>query len=305
MRIVTLSLAASLLLFATPTRAQEKPPEPPADDAAAASAKKAREVLVQAAAGQNAGDLAEPGVLQSLHIVFHAAEFQRQKEDEKGQLVDAGRVAVDEDGLVVDWMQGSVRTQVTVDSTTSVKGWFAPMKVAWIFDGKKSTLLAGDDHRADYDQLQRQRRIIDRLAEVAILGKLAAAPEPWRVASDTDPKFIAIERVPAQGLLPLLLRVARLDGGKFGDVIGSEIASPGAEPQLERFAYDAKYPKVRRKDASGALIDTAVRFPFVVDVEDPPRAGETAPRNVFHGKIVAVEVNTLKPLDFAQPKPPK
>src|SRR6185503_17879512 len=72
-----------------PAVPQDEPPPPPrksepetrtetalpSQDAAAlaASDKRAREILAYAAARQNAGDLVEPGRLESFHVVFHSA----------------------------------------------------------------------------------------------------------------------------------------------------------------------------------------------------------------------------------------
>src|SRR5215831_9983976 len=122
----------------------EKPPEPapakPAVDAAAeaASDKKARAILAKAAERQHAGDLVEPGKLQSFHVSFHAAQVERTKVGKDGRETVV-LVQADDDGLVVDWMQGSIKTQFTLDDATTTKAWYERLRVGWISDGKTTS----------------------------------------------------------------------------------------------------------------------------------------------------------------------
>jgi hypothetical protein len=290
---------------AKPAPAEEKPAAPPAKPAAdpaaeAESDKKAREILAKAAERQNAGDLVEPGKLESFHVVFHVATIERTTTNKEGQEVKT-LIELDDDGLVVDWLKGSIKTTITFEGATTTKARYLPMETAWISDGTTVSALTGD-RKADFEQLELHRRVIDQLLDVAFLGKLAAGKARWRVLADaTVPGAVAIERLPpaeTPNALRITLWIARGADGAVGDVV--QAAMPSTEDKdtsfVYRFGYHVDFPKVSRKDA-----ETKMRFPYSIDVEE--RRGAEKPRPMLALKVDSVSLNSVVELDFARPKP--
>jgi hypothetical protein len=283
--------------------------EKPAPDAAAvaASDKKAREILAHAAERQNAGDLAEAGRLESFHVVFHSARFEREKTNEKGEPMTPDTVDTDVDGLVVDWKQGSIKTQLTVDGNTITKAWYDPRKAGWVYDGTKVSSLLGADRRADYDQLQFHRKIIDQLVDVAILAKMVNDKSRWRVLDDSAPyeKTVAIQRLPtaeAPETVQIVLWVENPAEGEYGDIVAASMppTERGGATLYYRFAYDEKYPEMRRNGPNG-LEPAKMRFPKGVGVYEQ-RPDETTPREVLRVITRSVDINSVKDEDFRQPR---
>lgn len=299
---------------------QEKPsetapapaPEPPADDASQA---KPRLILAKAAARQDAGDLTDPGKLDSFHVVFHKATFESTKTSADGKTTTQ-MVETDEGGLVFDWKQGSVKTALTVDGETTTKAWNEKRKLGWIFDGRKVASLLGAEHKADYDQLQFHRRVIDQLLDVAILDKLLKDKSRWTMLegakpfeTETEPAgpTVAVKRTPPADnptAPPITLWIANPAEGEYGDVVAASMPplEPGDATLLYRFSYHETFPKVRVKTGDAEPADAKLRFPFKVTVHEKfPDAAE--PRKVLEVFTKSVDVNTVVDHDFAQPKP--
>jgi hypothetical protein len=303
---------------AKPAPVQEKPVEKPAappaeaklaaDPAAdAASDKKARAILAKAAERQNAGDLVEPGKLQSFHVSFHKASVERTKVDKEGHETTT-LIEADDDGLVVDWMLGSIKTQFTLNEETTTKAWYQPMKLGWVSDGKTTSSLLGADRKTDYDQLMFQRQVIDRLLDAVILGKLLAADARWRVIEGdaTYPATVAIERVATPTAPSLKLWIDHPTKDQFGDVVHA--AMPSIENEgttlIFDFTYDDKLMegRVLRRGDDGAVAPTPMRFPFKVETFELD-AGQKKPRKVLEVFDGTASLNTVVDSDFAQPKP--
>jgi hypothetical protein len=279
-----------------------KPETPPADEDA-----KARAILAKAAALQSAGDLAEPGKLESFHVVFHKATFERQTTRADGTST-AETVEADTDGLVMRWKKGSLRTDITLDGHTTAKAWYEPMKIGWIYDGKRVASLLGDDRKNDYDELQFHRRVIDQLLDVAILDKLLRDGSKWKVLPDAAPytNAVAIRRTPpdgAQKAAPLTLWIDHPSADVWGDVVAAATppSSDGGATIRYEFKYHDTFPKVRRKTGEADPEPTKMRFPFQVVVHEQ-RADEAKARKVLEVFTNSVDINTVTDGDFAQPK---
>lgn len=333
MNLIPRPLVASLVIVALAGAlsygmdGQDPPPAPKADDkpvaknddaakadagaaAESASNEKARAILKEAAGWQNAGDLGQPGKLVGFHVVFAAAQFERQKTNDKGEPLKPDLVEADPDGLVFDWMQGSIKTQVTVDGNTTTKALYDKYKIAWISDGKSVSTLAGAGHKNDYDEILFHQRVIDQLLEVAFLDKLARDQSRWKVLDDNShPGAVAIQRVPtgdAVEIVQITLWIEKAADGSYGKVVAA------AMPPLERggptlyydFTYDRDLVKVSRAQSDGKLVDFEMNFPSLVDVYEQ-RAGKDERRRVLHVQPKQVLINTVVDADFAQPVPAK
>jgi hypothetical protein len=283
------------------------PPAPNPEAPAADEDSKAREILAKAAARQAAGDLAEPGKLDSFHVVFHKATFERQTTRPDGTST-AETVEADTDGLVMRWMKGSLRTDITLDGRTTAKAWYDPMKIGWIYDGKRVASLLGADRKSDYDELQFHRRVIDQLLDVAILDKLLRDGSKWKVLADAAPytNTVAIRRTPPDGAgraAPLTLWIDHPSADVWGDVVAA--ATPPSDDVHATIRYEFKYhetfPKVRRKAGDADPEPTKMRFPFQVVVHEQ-RADEAKARKVLEVFTNAVDVNTVTDADFKQPR---
>jgi hypothetical protein len=296
-----------------PAPAPSPSPEPPAADA---SQEKARVVLGKAAARQDAGDLAEPGKLDSFHVVFHKATFESTKTSADGKSETTQMIQTDDGGLVFDWKQGSVKTQLTVDERTTTKSWYEPLKYGWFYDGEKVQSLLGAEHKADYDQLQFHRRVIDQLLDVAILSKLLRDKSVWSVIEGAKPfaaegddvgAAVAVKRTPPAdnpNALPVTLWIAHPSAEEYGDVVAASMPplEPGGATLLYRFAYHESFPKVRVKTGDAEPADAKLRFPFKVTVHEKlPGAAE--PRKVLEVFTRSVDVNTVTDDAFKRPKP--
>jgi hypothetical protein len=280
-------------------------PKPDAAKVAAEDAK-ARAILAKAAELQHAGDLAEPGKLESFHVVFMKAAFERTTT--KGGYESTQLAETDRDGLVFDWMKGSLKTQVTFDGRTTTKAWYEPLAIGWIHDGEHVASLTGAKYKSDYDQLQFHRTVVAQLLDLAILGKLLRDKSTWRVVADpaSPPNTVEIERVPAadaKGAVALKLWVANPSEGVYGDVVAAWMppASDGGPAVFYDFRYHETFPTVRVKTGDAEPAVASLRFPFVVDVYEqrPGSAEKTKVLEVYAG---TVDVNTLTDADFAQPK---
>lgn len=300
---------------ATPQTAPSPPPAADGKDGAPAAPKpaaadddaKAREILAKAAARQNAGDLAKPGALESFHVVFHKATFEREKTKSDGSTTNE-MVEVDTDGLVMKWKKGSLRTDVTVDGNTTAKAWYQPMKIGWIFDGKRVASLAGADRKNDNDELQFHRRVVDQLLDVAILDKMLHDGSKWTVLPDSAPyaNAVALRRTPPDGAAnaaALTLWIDHPSADEWGDVIAA--ATPPSADVAATLRYEFKYndsfPAVRVKSGDGEPAASKLRFPFQVIVHQQGR-DEPKPRKVLEVFTKSVDLNTVADGDFAQPK---
>jgi hypothetical protein len=291
----------------------EKPAAPPAatkpapDAAEAASDTKARAILAKAAERQNAGDLVEPGKLESFHVVFKAAQVERTKVDKAGHETVV-LIQADDDGLVVDWKQGSIKLQFTLDGATTTKGWYEPRGSPWVSDGKSTLLLLGADHKTDYDQLMFQRKVIDRLLDVAILGKLLSGDARWRVIEGdaTYPKTVAIARLATATTPSLTLWIDHPTESEFGDVVHASMAS--IETGGATLVYDLTYNdelmkgRVVRRGADGAAAPTSMRFPFKVEAFERSADAKDR-RKVLEVSDGSASLNTLTDKEFELPAP--
>jgi hypothetical protein len=206
------------------------------------------------------------------------------------------------------WKKGSIRTDVTVDGGTTSKAWYEPMKIGWIYDGKRVASLLGADRKADYDELQFHRRVIDQLLDVAILDKLLRDGSRWTVLSDSAPypNTVAIRRTPPEGAqhaAPITLWIDHPSAEEWGDVVAA--STPPSEGLRATVRYEFKYhesfPKVRRKAGDADPAPAKLRFPFQVIVHQKG-ADDPKPRKVLEVFTQSVDVNTVVDGDFAQPK---
>jgi hypothetical protein len=301
-----------------PAAAAPKPEDKPAEGGAAAEAasnQKAREILKAAAEWQNAGDLERPGQLQSFHVVFSHAKFEREKTNAKGE-TSTQEVDTDDDGLVVAWMQGSIRSQISVHGNTTTKAYYKPRDFAWISDGAKTSSLSGSDRKTDLDELMFHRKVIDQLLDVAFLGKLHRDESRWKLLEDASrPGTVAIQRVPTENALDIVritLWIADDGKGGYGDVVAAEMPPTAGGPTLH---YELKYdegralPTVHRTktDAESqqpVLEKVEMRFPWVVEVFEQ-RPGSAERRPVLKVTTKEISVNTVVDADFEQPLPKK
>jgi len=286
----------------------EKPVAPPpaaTQPADAASDKKARAILAKAAERQNAGDLVEPGKLESFHVVFKAAQVERTKVDKQGRETVV-LIQADDDGLVVDWMQGSIKTQFTLDAATTTKAWFEPRAVGWVSDGKSTASLLGADRKTDYDQLMFQRKVIDRLLDVAILGKLLSGDSRWRVVEGDAryPKTVAIERLGTATAPGLTLWIDHPSESEFGDVVHAAMTSieAGGATLIYDLTYNDELMKGRvvRRGADGTIAPTPMRFPFKVEAFERSADAKDR-RKVLEVSDGSASLNTVTDKDFEQP----
>jgi hypothetical protein len=276
--------------------------------------KKAREVLAKAAERQNAGDLVEPGRLESFHVVFFKATFEAEKTNSKGETTTQ-TIETDEDGLVVDWKQGSIKTQLTIDDNTTTKAWHERSATAWIFDGTKVSSLLGSDRKADYDQVQFHRRVVNQLLDVAILGKMLRDKSRWRTLPDSAPyeNTVALQRITtdAPGAIPLVIWVDNPAKDVYGDVSVASMppTEDGTATLYYRFSYRDDAPRITVMgpdgkpvlDEEGKPVPSKMRFPFGVDVYE--QAGDEVPRKVLSVFTKSVDINGVAEREFAQPKP--
>jgi len=307
---IAASLAAGAVSFAKddstkPAPGAEKPAAKASSDDD--SDKKARAILAKAAVRQNAGDLVEPGRLESFHVVFHIAKFRTEKTNDKGEVVST-QVETDDDGLVVDWKQGSVKTQVTVDGRPTTKAhYFTPVEGSWISDGESVSSLAGEDRKADFDQLEFQRRVVDQLLEVAFVGRLATDKSRWRVLDDASvPNAVAVERTPpadAPDATRLQLWIEKTGDGEYGDVVQAAMPpkDEGGATLIYEFKYEPEFVAVRRKNAEGVAAPDPLRFPSEVRVSEQKK-GESKRSEALFVSGLKVDINTVADLDFAPPK---
>jgi hypothetical protein len=295
-----------------PAPAPTPAPEPMVDDT---SQVKPRLILSKAAARQNAGDLTEPGKLDSFHVVFEKAIFESTKTSADGKTTTTQVIETDKGGLVFDWKQGSVKTELTVDERTTTKAWYEVRKIGWFYDGEKVQSLLGAEHKADYDQLQFHRRVIDQLLDVALLGKLLRDKSRWTMLDDAKPyatddepfgPTVAVKRTPPPDnptAPAITLWIAHPADGDYGDVVAASMPplEPGDATLLYRFSYHESFPKVRVKTGEAGPADAKLRFPFKVTVHEKfPDSPE--PRKVLEVFTASVDVNTVVDSDFARPK---
>ncbi len=322
--VLRLALAAALAGHGV-SFAQDDPPKPakaagekpaerpaaPAPDAAAdaASDKQAREILAKAAERQNAGDLVEPGKLESFHVVFHRAQFQTTKTDKDGAATTT-LVEADDDGLVVDWKQGSIKTQFTEQASTTTKAWSEPKSGGWINDGKTTSALVGEDRKTDRDQLMFQRDVIDRLLDVAILGKLVRGPGRWRVlpGDAAHPNTVAVERIASADAPELTLWIEHPSQNEYGDVVHAAMAP--TQPDGAAILFDLSYRAVDdeltkgmivRRGPDGGVVPAGLRFPFKVETFEK-RPGDKERVKVLEVAAPRISLNTVSDADFDPPK---
>jgi hypothetical protein len=282
-------------------------PAPKPDAPAAEGDKDARAALEKAAARQNAGDLAEPGKLESFHVVFQKATFERERTTANGTATKE-MVEVDTNGLVMRWKQGSLRTDITINGGTTSKAWYQRLGTAWIHDGKRVASLSGADRKSDYDELQFHRRVVDQLLDLAILGKLLSDGSRWTVLPDSAPYAgtVAIRRTPpadAKNPAPVTLWIEHPSADVWGDVVAAS-TPPSADAQATlfyEFKYHEKFPQVRAPGDDGKPAASKFRFPFQVVVQQQG-AEDKKPRKVLEVFTNSVDVNSVPDGDFAQPR---
>jgi hypothetical protein len=281
---------------ATPAVSSTEVAAPKLDPAQQAdSVRKAREILAKAAERQNAGELVQPGRLESFHVVVRRAEF----EDEKGNVA-----TTDPDGLVFDWKKGSLRTQFVVDGKPTTKAWVEERKFAWMTSGAQFASLNNADRKADYDQLQFHRRVIDQLLQVALLGRLVAEKSRWQVLPPAAEKVVVLRRFPTQeapDAIPLTLWIENPSEGVYGDVV-RVVMHPTAEgqaPVVYVLKGNDQFPIVRVM-SGGSMQPAKLRFPFSVEVHREAPGGRL--KKVLDLKIGSVDVNSVDDTVFQPPK---
>lgn len=243
-----------------PEPAEEPLPRPKSDPAAL-------EILEAAAKRQNADGLAHEGV-SAFHVVFGRAQFER----------DGNLVTADPRGLVVDWAAPDrIRTRMVIDGNVTERGARRNSFGAdapWAFDGKEVTALTRAKHPQDFDQIDRDRRMVRALIDVVFLRRMLEDESVWKREPSSDlveggqVRAVGIRRIPPAPVG----EVTEVEGARLAMVLLIDAAShdvrallilpaTNEEPAFQyEFEYSDGFPKV-----SGAG-DAEVRFPFKVTV---------------------------------------
>lgn len=288
---------------AAPGRApSDAPAAPPADPAPTAEQDAAaRKVLVLAAERQGGAPLAAPaGSVESFRVVFGKVTLHRAETDASG-VVTRRRMDSEDPGLVVHWKRGQIRTEMRLTGERATtrgvllraKGE-AVQEIAWLDDGgEKPTMLVGEKWTKDRDEIERDRRVIRSLLDVAVLRGLLADGSRWQVVEDSLHPGVALRRTPPAGADGALRITLWIDPATH-DVTAARLP-PGAEgePTLHyEFEYDDEFPQVK---------DRVLRFPFRFTVKEQ-RPGAKDPEPVMVAMAREASFNDVDDTVFLPPK---
>ncbi len=307
--------ALALLTWAPGARAEppdESSPEEPAPPDPAPEAEKsdpeALEYLRKAAERQGAGSLALVDGVQSFNVLFHTVWVVQEQVQEDGT-VQRTSATSDVFGMEIDWMApDKIRTRWVIDGETTLRGSFKKangLEIYWLNDGKETTPLTGPRYEKDREELQRDRRTVRALLDVAVLHKMLVDGSVWKLASDplpyeADGSHVALRRKPPASdtedgrslALTLWLERTKLDPV----AVRLEAAKPGAPTLYYQMSFHNEFPQVEGTDN--------VRFPFHVIVwEQHGPAGELS--KILELKAAKVRFNEATGITDATFKAPK
>ena len=263
--------------------------------AAVADEAEARKLLEAAAKRQGGAELAEEGRLESFRVVFHKVAFEQQKTDAQG-VKKYAMVETADDGVKLAWKApDSLRSEMTLDGNTSVRAWYEPRRVGWIWDGQKTSPLLGEKYAADREQLERERRMIRALLDAAFLSKLLRDGSTWRVLSDdaTFPGTVALRRTPPEGSETALALTLWIDP-KSHEVRAARV--PPREQGESIMTYALEY-----HDTMPEIAGSDLRFPFHITALEQ-RIEEQEPRKVMEAWARSVEFNNVEDSEFRAPR---
>lgn len=310
-RCIAILVAGTFTIRPGPLQAGDPPPQPPEpsatpapDDRSPESAEEAKEadavaraVLVKAAERQGGGDLVPPaGSLDSVRILCKTVAFETERRNDEGG-VTRTTVETDDDGLEVSWRKDQVRTVWILDGKKTQRGRFrrGDVMTSWFHDGDTTTLLAGDQHRADLEQVERDGRIVRVLLDVAVLRKMLADGSRWRIVDDATHVGIAAERTPPAGTADARKLTVWIDA-RSHHVLAAKVHPEKADGAALLCALehdpDKELPAVR-----GA----AVSFPWRFRVSEIA-AGHGKRREIMAGSVSSVSFNTLTDADLTPPR---
>lgn len=266
-----------------------------AEAAAVKADQEARVYLTAAAERQGGLKLVPPaGSLDSFRILCRKVTFETEKRNDEGG-VTRTTIETDDDGLEVSWRKDQVKTVWVLDGKKTQRGRFRRGEVMtpWLHDGEKTTLLAGDQYKADLDQIERDGRIVRALLDVGILRTMLADGSRWKIVQADTFEGVAIERTPPAGRDVTLKLTLWIDAKTFR-VNGAKLDPNDADEATMFYSlgYDPEYPVV-----SGDTLS----FPFAFDVYEQ-MSTDPSPRKVMSGVVSSVWFNSLADSDLAPPR---
>jgi hypothetical protein len=259
----------------------------PGRDRATASDPEAVALLRRAAARQGGAELE----VQSFRAEFGRVKMVRERVREDGSVLRT-QVESDPPGMLVDWKQGSLRTNWSFDGTRTVRAWNAPRKTAWIVTGEETRLrlLSPERDAQDVEQLEQHREIVGTLLDLALLGRMLDDGSVWtRVPEE---RLAPYERYPGVALHRRPADPARQV--EFTVWIDPESLDPRAavvppsEPGASILHYELRY------HATLPPVDGAeLRFPFEVKVREQ-RVVEQEPMPILEVSVRRLVVNQVR-----------
>lgn len=255
----------------------------------------ARAYLNAAADRQGGKGLVPPGgSLESFRILCRKVTFEMEKKNDEGG-VTRTTIETDDDGLEVLWKKDQVKTVWVLDGKRTQRGRFrrGDVLTPWLHDGEKTTLLAGEQYRADLDQVERDGRIVRALLDVGILRTMLADGSRWRIVAADTFEGVAIERTPPAGKDVTLKLTLWIDPKTFR-VNGAKLDPNDADEATMFYSlgYDPEFPVVSGDELS---------FPFAFDVYEQ-MSTDPSPRKVMSGVVSSVWFNKLADADMTPPK---
>lgn len=258
----------------------------------------ARKALVAAAERQGGAALAPPdGAVASFRIVFGKVTVYREEENAERGLTRS-KLDSDDPGLVVHWKGGQIRTAWRlVGKRETVRALLVRdgREVPWMHDGgDRPTILIGPAHEKDRAEIERDRRIVRALLDVAVLRSLLVDGSRWKLVDDPLHPGLALRRTPPEGA-PTQLRLTLWIDPKSNDVTSARLSpnEPGESTMHYDFEYDDEYPAVK---------DAVLRFPFRFTVREQ-RIPEQEPMLVMVATAREASFNDVDDAVFTPPKP--
>jgi hypothetical protein len=209
------------------------------------------------------------------------------------------RLDSEDPGLVVHWKDGQIKTAWRLlgerPTTRALLVQANGREVPWLSDGRgPPTTLLGPAYAKDRDEIERDRKIVRALLDVAVLRGLLADGSRWRIVKDGLHPGTAIRRTPPAGAQQALRLTLWIDP-KTDDVTFARL-SPNARGESTMhygFAYH---------DALPAVKDGVLRFPFTFTVQEQV-AGEETPETVMVAAAREASFNDVEDAEFLPPRP--
>lgn len=286
----------------------EGPAEAPKTDVPSADAPTdeedaaARAILEAAAKRQGGEKLAAPeGKLESFHVVFRKIRLFRTKQGADGSSTRQ-RIDSEEPGLIVDWKGPQLRTEWYIQGERPViRGvWQRPKPDGttaddpWLFDGTDVKSLRNEGYQNDLAELDRDRRIVQAMLEVAVLRTLLHDGSRWKIVDDPAFDGTCVRRTPPAGV-PTPLRLTLWIDPKSKDVAAAKLApnEPGESTMYYGFSYVDGIPTVK---------GDVLRFPAAFRVQEQ-RIAEQKPMDVMEAYPQEASFNDVDDAVFRRPKP--